>query len=291
MARNRVIKAARSAEEIVAKARARPSLSEVEAMQLAADETRAAKPQSMQTTSIPADWGEPQAEVLRKALEAQKREGTLGYGELAGFLFAVACAPELVKPSEWIPEVLGEGLGELGSLDEAQRVLNLVMSLHNHINREVLERKPSLPAGITVRADPMENFGPDAPLGQWARGYSDGQLWLEETWDAHLPGRDDDDDDPAGLGGLMMVLGFFASREFAESIVREWSQPKPLDQAARKMLSLLPDAMRELATLGRGIEDARRELARTPARSTKVGRNEPCPCGSGRKYKFCCGAA
>ncbi len=21
----------------------------------------------------------------------------------------------------------------------------------------------------------------------------------------------------------------------------------------------------------------------------KVGRNEPCPCGSGRKYKFCCG--
>lgn len=25
------------------------------------------------------------------------------------------------------------------------------------------------------------------------------------------------------------------------------------------------------------------------ARSTKVGRNDPCPCGSGRKYKKCCG--
>jgi len=23
----------------------------------------------------------------------------------------------------------------------------------------------------------------------------------------------------------------------------------------------------------------------------KVGRNEPCPCGSGKKYKVCCGAA
>jgi uncharacterized protein YecA (UPF0149 family) len=23
----------------------------------------------------------------------------------------------------------------------------------------------------------------------------------------------------------------------------------------------------------------------------KVGRNEPCPCGSGKKYKKCCGAA
>ena len=22
----------------------------------------------------------------------------------------------------------------------------------------------------------------------------------------------------------------------------------------------------------------------------KIGRNEPCPCGSGKKYKHCCGA-
>jgi uncharacterized protein YecA (UPF0149 family) len=25
-----------------------------------------------------------------------------------------------------------------------------------------------------------------------------------------------------------------------------------------------------------------------PVRSDKVGRNEPCPCGSGKKYKRCC---
>jgi len=28
-----------------------------------------------------------------------------------------------------------------------------------------------------------------------------------------------------------------------------------------------------------------------PAASTKVGRNDPCPCGSGRKYKKCCGSS
>ena len=28
---------------------------------------------------------------------------------------------------------------------------------------------------------------------------------------------------------------------------------------------------------------------RTPKKSKKVGRNDPCPCGSGRKYKMCCG--
>ncbi|MBN9659570.1 MAG: SEC-C domain-containing protein [Acidobacteria bacterium] len=26
-------------------------------------------------------------------------------------------------------------------------------------------------------------------------------------------------------------------------------------------------------------------------RSQKIGRNDPCPCGSGKKYKKCCGAA
>jgi preprotein translocase subunit SecA len=28
----------------------------------------------------------------------------------------------------------------------------------------------------------------------------------------------------------------------------------------------------------------------SPAKSQKVGRNDLCPCGSGKKYKKCCGA-
>ena len=28
----------------------------------------------------------------------------------------------------------------------------------------------------------------------------------------------------------------------------------------------------------------------SPVRVVKIGRNEPCPCGSGKKYKKCCGA-
>lgn len=27
----------------------------------------------------------------------------------------------------------------------------------------------------------------------------------------------------------------------------------------------------------------------TTRATTKVGRNDPCPCGSGKKYKYCCG--
>jgi hypothetical protein len=33
------------------------------------------------------------------------------------------------------------------------------------------------------------------------------------------------------------------------------------------------------------------EMDESPAGTSKVGRNDPCPCGSGKKYKKCCGAA
>ena len=34
-----------------------------------------------------------------------------------------------------------------------------------------------------------------------------------------------------------------------------------------------------------------RSLSPTQAKaSDKIGRNDPCPCGSGKKYKKCCGA-
>ena len=36
-------------------------------------------------------------------------------------------------------------------------------------------------------------------------------------------------------------------------------------------------------------EGGKEPAKRKPKRSQKIGRNDPCPCGSGRKYKVCCG--
>lgn len=38
-------------------------------------------------------------------------------------------------------------------------------------------------------------------------------------------------------------------------------------------------------------EDARTNLEQEPTIEKKVARNEPCPCGSGKKYKQCCGVS
>lgn len=40
---------------------------------------------------------------------------------------------------------------------------------------------------------------------------------------------------------------------------------------------------------GKAVEDTTKVKKQQPKRVTKVGRNDPCPCGSGKKYKNCCG--
>ena len=40
---------------------------------------------------------------------------------------------------------------------------------------------------------------------------------------------------------------------------------------------------------GEAVRDPQKEKKRQPKKVKKVGRNDPCPCGSGKKYKNCCG--
>ncbi len=53
----------------------------------------------------------------------------------------------------------------------------------------------------------------------------------------------------------------------------------------------LPARRQQRMVMGRGDTSHADEKPRTVRREgKKVGRNEPCPCGSGKKYKKCCGA-
>jgi preprotein translocase subunit SecA len=67
------------------------------------------------------------------------------------------------------------------------------------------------------------------------------------------------------------------------------------EDTAKMMLTLMPrhkaDVQRKAvakitATSSGGDEDAKQVTIR---KEKKVGPNDPCPCGSGLKYKKCCG--
>jgi uncharacterized protein len=231
---------------------------------------------------------------LEAFLAASERpDGTFTYHQLQGFLFSIATAPELVLPSEWMPEIFNGSEATYADLAEAQFILAEIMRVYNEVNAAVLGGQDLLPADCTIRRPVLSNLEPDAPLSQWSQGFMAGYQWLEETWDGYVS------NDPSGdlseeFGSLLMVLGFFSSRAFAQSICEELKPPKAIAATAATMRRLVPKAAAELASLGRMIAEAvavaDRE-ARAPRRVVKTRRNELCPCGSGNKYKKCCGAA
>ena len=242
----------------------------------------------------PAEFTNAQASRLAQFLNAPERpEGTMSYCELAGFLFSVSCSPVLVKPSEWLPLVFSESEGGFATLDEAEEILPAIMGLYNHINQDVLEGEPALPPGCTVRSPPIDNLEPSAPLSEWARGFSGGYDWLEDVWDEYAPEEFDEE-----LDIVLLVLSFFASRALAEAFRDEINgqdlgPETTLEEMAGEILEEIPEALQSIAHMGRALYEVEiaepRIETQPPVRSDKVGRNDPCPCGSGKKYKKCCG--
>ena len=53
---------------------------------------------------------------------------------------------------------------------------------------------------------------------------------------------------------------------------------------------LLSGTSRQITYATPGDEKGASSLASPPVPASKIGRNDPCPCGSGRKHKKCCGA-
>ncbi len=239
--------------------------------------------------NIPPQFDLSHSQILQDFLDPPGNlEEAMTYSEAAGFLFVIACAPEMINPSEWLPLVLGESGFDDTQPERVQEIVGSLMCLYNELNRQVQESDVSLLPGCTFDEVTENNFEPDAPMSQWCQGFIAGQQWLEEMWDTYLPQELDEE-----FGAQLMVLSFFATKSTAAGLLAESNDPdKPFPEFAAGVLEYFPLAMDGFARMGGAIQTVLREqgpqAAQQPAQSNKVGRNEPCPCGSGKKYKKCC---
>ena len=214
--------------------------------------------------------------------------GTLHYHELQGFLFTVVSAPEWIPLSEWLPIIFGEQEAAYASPDEAKAILSQIMALYNTINAAVLDTPTLLPADCPLRDDVLANFEDEAPIAQWSRGFLRGHQWLEELWKETVPEELDEE-----LDATFMALSFFSSRQLAEDFLAETAPgEQSLETMADAMHQVFPRAVAQYAHMGRSIATVLAEHEWDEPELThhaKIARNEPCPCGSGKKYKKCCG--
>ena len=98
--------------------------------------------------------------------------------------------------------------------------------------------------------------------------------------------------------GLFNTMLDRIRRQTVEYLFRIQAPRRPVVRTPAVAEHEEPQAADQQAAQGEGAQapaGARRSLlqkggAAAPAAVKKIGRNQPCPCGSGKKYKKCCGA-
>ncbi len=180
-----------------------------------------------------------------------------------GLFAAVATAPSEIAPTTWLPLVMGPNLPDVAA---ARVLVGLSMREYGACVTCLESRVPAVP-------DPADR----AAIEEYCRGY----LQL-----AHQDERWTKDTAAFDLGAPLMLLSGYVKDDARARLVPEGEALSDFEARAAQ------DLADHVARLFEHFAAAR--AARAPsnggsaAERAKVGRNEPCPCGSGKKYKKCC---
>lgn len=202
---------------------------------------------------------------------------------LDGFLTALVICPDLIPPSEFMGVIQTGGAEGDGfvfeDLAEVERFFGVVMRHWNTINTTFRSGEPYLP--ILQEDDEGVAAGND-----WAQGFMKGIQLRPEAWAEAMEDEDE--------GGAFVPIYILAHVHDPDPELRPFEAPMPKEKREDIIMMMAAGVNR----LYRLFEEERRERVRDGAMAAggtyrasgaKVGRNDPCPCGSGKKWKKCCG--
>jgi uncharacterized protein len=220
-------------------------------------------------TSDQLDW---LGEILLKRIDEDAvteglDEGILDISELDGFLTAIVSGPAVLLPSRWLPAMWGDFEPIWNSMDEAQKFMSLLMQHSNSVAGILMEHPEDFEPIFYERKLKTRTV---TIVDEWCEGYMRGVRLAAEEW---------------RMGGQEIVHLLAPIRAFTEET--NWHAHTLDDEREVERLrdSIAPNAR---AIHAKWL--AERSGPALPARRTlpRVGRNDPCPCGSGKKYKRCC---
>lgn len=194
---------------------------------------------------------------------------------LHGFLTALVIGPQEVLMAEWLPRVWGskpEDTPKFKSAKEAERITGFIARTMNEI-------------AITLEVAPKE-YEPLFCEREWeGKPLLDGEAWAWGFWEGlQLRAKEWDPIFHSNLAPLMRPIYLLGSEELEEEELPLIEDPVKTHKLAVEIESAIPHIYRYwLPHRKSAVETVRHD---TP----KPGRNDACSCGSGKKYKKCCGA-
>lgn len=201
-------------------------------------------------------------------------EASMDPAMLDGFLTAIVVGPTVLLPSQWMPVVFGETAEQRvpwTGIAEMERI-NALIFRHMSAIIETLDQCPDAYQPLVYESDDEE---PVPVIDEWCSGFVMGMELDKEAWQPLLDSSEDD-----ALLLPILLYGSEAGRQQLDTNT----------DLARRSLEFA-DALSECVLGIREFWLPRRKRASTFRHDTDpTGRNDPCPCGSGKKFKKCCGA-
>ena len=224
---------------------------------------------------------EAECDRLEEALKEFPERGGMNLEMVDGFFAALLCGPDLVTPGEFIPEILSEAADDqddFSSLEEAGVVIDLLMRHWNAVEKQLRIEKYFTPLLATDESG--------ACLGNdWAYGFIRGMDMRKPDWVAFM-------DDEEHCGPLIPIF-ILAHEHDPDPKMRPYKKPVTDEQRQKLFAGLsiyVPMIHRHFAPQRENRTRMDREQATHRREAPKIQRNAPCYCGSGRKYKKCCGS-
>ena len=206
-------------------------------------------------------------------------EECMDISALDGFLTSLVIGPGLVPPSVWIKAIWGgESEPAFESSAQAQRVISLIMRRFNAISSMFNEPPEFAPILYEREVEDSRYWGAD----DWCWGFLEAIRLSPETWQPLV-----EDEDNRSMLLPIVALGSEDGWELLEA-------DPDRDAAEQAALDDLEPAVIAISRYWREEWHRQSAILRQASirqRSLRVGRNELCPCGSGRKYKRCCANA
>lgn len=233
--------------------------------------------------------------LLKLLSRAVDPDGVFNLEEIHGFLFGLAITPELIKPSEWLPMVFGEEMMEFKSDKEATELMGHLFKVYNRLTSESHEKKLSFPfdIGDIKKGDLIK-------ISDWAYGLFQSMTLRPEIWSMHDEAKGDTNltEDERELVSACGIIIAVAEPDYIPEVFEKESfdpetNEKNLNLQAT-LFALLPSAVATLQAHAEALNEQQQVLMKSNIHrllqnKPKIGRNDPCPCGTGRKYKKCCG--
>jgi uncharacterized protein len=219
---------------------------------------------------------EAELDQLSDFLAGLKNSDALTLEGMDGLFSALIAGPQTVLPSEYLPVIWGGELPDenaFPSIEAANAMLSLIMRHWNSIISELEADGVHIPLVFEVETGAVSGR-------EWARGFMRGVDFARLGWNELFQS-----DDEGQLITIPVVAG---------EVDPEWPHAP---MTAEKSTELIGWMAAGLARSYRHFAHQRLERTQSAGRPSesprraapKVGRNEPCPCGSGKKFKRCCG--